>query len=150
MESEVKYLHDEFLICTVREADDTDRAFLERYVEEYAALGWNIYYPARDTNQVDETGGYRICQDNNSAMRNSKTVSVYWTKKSQGTKFDLGMAFEQHRVSGKPIYLANRSSVEEMVAEQKMQGMKKSFEMVLLRLDDMAKSKKLNAVNKDL
>lgn len=137
-----KYQHDEFLICTVREADDSDLAFLEKYVEEHAALGWNIYYPTRDTNQVDETEGYRICQDNNRAMRDSKTVSVYWTSKSQGTKFDLCMAFEQHRVSGKPIYLANRSTVEEMVAEQKAQGVKKSFEMALLKLDDLARSKR--------
>lgn len=142
MAKKAKYRHDEFLICTVREADDSDRAFLEKYGEEYATLGWYIYYPARDTNQVDESGGYRICQDNNGAMRDSKTVSVYWTKKSQGTKFDLGMAFEQHRVSGKPIYLANRSTVEEMVAEQKAQGVKKSFEMVLLKLDDLARSKR--------
>lgn len=136
------YDYDEFLICTVREADESDKAFLARYVEEHDALGWNIYYPARDTNQVDESGGYRICCDNNSAMARSKSISVYWTSKSQGTKFDLGMAFEQHRISGKPIRLANRSAVEEMVAEQKSKGLKKSFEMVLLKLDDMARRSK--------
>jgi hypothetical protein len=137
-----KYVHDEFLICTVREADESDLAFLERYVEEHSALGWNIYYPARDTKQIDETGGYRICQDNNRAMGESKTISVYWTKKSQGTKFDLGMAFEQHMTSGKPIYLANRGDVESIVSEQRSSGVKKSFEMVLLKLDDMARSRK--------
>jgi hypothetical protein len=141
MQQDSRYQHDEFLICTVREADEADRAFLERYVEEHAALGWNIYYPARDTNQVDESGGYRICCDNNEAMQRSRGVSVYWTKKSQGTKFDLGMAFEQHRTSGKPIYLANRTDVETIVAEQRAVGTKKSFEMVLLRLDDMARRK---------
>lgn len=134
------YDYDEFLICTVREADESDRAFLARYVAEREASGQKVYYPARDTNQVDETGGYRICCDNNNAMSKSRAVFVYWTKKSQGTKFDLGMAFEQHRVSGKPIRLANRPTVENIVAEQKsVEGLEKSFEMVLLKLDDDAK-----------
>jgi hypothetical protein len=142
MAGKMKYKYDEFLICTVREADEADKAFLERYVEEHAALGWNIYYPARDTNQVDESGGYKICRDNNEAMQKSRGVSVYWTKKSQGTKFDLGMAFEQHLSGRKPIYLANRHDVENIVAEQKAEGVKKSFEMVLLKLDEMARSRK--------
>ena len=137
-----RYGYDEFLICTVREADESDLAFLKRYVTEREASWLKVYYPTRDTKQVDETGGYRICCDNNEAMSQSKAVSVYWTKKSQGTKFDLGMAFEQHRAQGKPIRLANRPTVENIVAEQRVEGLKKSFEMVLLSLDDMATSVK--------
>jgi hypothetical protein len=132
-------IYDEFLICTVREADPEDKKFLENYVMSQEAQGKRVYYPARDTNQVDETGGYRICCDNNEGMRKSKDVSVYWTEKSQGSKYDLGMAFQMHRTEGKRIKLVNRSKVEQLVEEQKTKGMKKSFEMVLLTLDDLAK-----------
>ncbi|MBC8495854.1 hypothetical protein H8D36_06890 [archaeon] len=133
------FKYDEFLICTVREADANDLRFLENYVAEAEASGRKVYYPAKDTNQIDETGGYQICCDNNLAMRESQEVSVYWTTKSQGTKFDLGMAFNQHRTENKKIKLANRSDVEKMVQEQRAKGLAKSFEMVLLRLDDLAK-----------
>lgn len=133
------FKYDEFLICTVREADENDLNFLKNYVAETEATGKKVYYPARDTNQVDETGGYQICCDNNLAMRQSRKVSVYWTTKSQGTKFDLGMAFNLHRTENRRIKLANRSDVEKMVEEQKANGTAKSFEMVLLRLDDLAK-----------
>jgi hypothetical protein len=135
----MEYNYDEFLICTVREADPEDKKFLEDYVRSQEASGKRIYYPARDTNQVDETGGYRICSDNNQAIRDSREISVYWTTKSQGTKFDLGMAFNEHRINGKSIRLVNRSTVEQLVEEQKTKGLKKSFEMVLLKLDDLAK-----------
>jgi len=141
MSEQTQYDYDEFLICTVREASDEDKTFLENYVREKEVMGKRIYYPARDTNQIDETGGYRICCDNNEGMRHSREVVVYWTKKSQGTKFDLGMAFEQHSFSGKNIRLANRSAVEDIVFEQlHTEKLKKSFEMVLLTLDNLANS----------
>lgn len=143
MTENVPYTYDEFLICTVREASDEDKTFLGNYVREKEVMGKRIYYPARDTNQIDETGGYRICCDNNEGMRHSREIVVYWTKKSQGTKFDLGMAFEQHITLGKNIRLANRSAVESIVAEQiSTEKLKKSFEMVLLTLDNLANSVK--------
>lgn len=135
----MEHQYDEFLICTVREADDADKKFLEEYVKSQEAQGRRVYYPARNTNQIDESGGYRICSDNNKAIKDSREISVYWTDKSQGTKFDLGMAFELHKTNGKNIRLVNRSKVEQLVEEQKAKGMKKSFEMVLLTLDDLAK-----------
>ena len=133
------FLYDAFLICTVREADENDLRFIRDYISKIKSDGKRIYYPAEETNQVDSSGGYRICSDNCDAIINSKEVHVYWTEKSQGTKFDLGMAFLLHRTSNRKIKLANRSQVEKIVQEQKSKGLGKSFEMVLLKLDDSAK-----------
>ncbi|MCL5018452.1 MAG: hypothetical protein M1416_01645 [Candidatus Pacearchaeota archaeon] len=133
------FLYDVFLICTVREADENDKKFLEDYVLKLESEGKKVYYPARDTNQVDESGGYRICVDNITAGKKSREFHVYWTQKSEGTKFDLGSSFYQHLFENKDIKLANRSNVEEIVKQQKKEGKKKSFEMVLLDLDDLSK-----------
>ncbi|VVB83090.1 Uncharacterised protein [uncultured archaeon] len=131
-------MNDAFLICTVREADDNDRKFINDYLVKLRSQGKTVYYPAEDTEQVDSSGGYQICSDNCWGIMDSKEVHVYWTDKSQGTKFDLGMAFIQHKMIGKKIRLANRSQVEKMVEEQKSKNIGKSFEMVLLKLDDLA------------
>lgn len=132
------FLYDAFLICTVREADETDKKFINEYLGKLRSEGKKVYYPAEDTNQVDETGGYRICHDNCYAIRESKEVHVYWTTKSEGTKFDLGIAFNENQSVGKKIRLANRSQVEKIVEGQRKEGKGKSFEMVLLKLDDIS------------
>jgi len=138
MELSDYFLYDVFLICTVREADEKDRNFIDNYVSNLEDQGKRVYYPAADTNQIDESGGYRICSDNLKAIMDSQEVHVYWTQKSQGTKFDLGIAFMEHRTKNKKVRLANRNDVEEIVKEQRKNGQKKSFEMVLLNLDDLA------------
>ncbi len=135
---EENFLYDAFLICTVREADENDLKFIKDYIGKLEIQGKKIYYPARDTNQIDPIGGYNICLDNCFAIRNSREVHVYWTQKSEGTKFDLGMAFMENQSAGKIIRLANRNQVEKIVREQKIDGKKKSFEMVLLKLDDIS------------
>jgi len=135
--------YDAFLICTVREADATDLEFINNYLTRLQGEGKTVYYPARDTKQEDHLGGYNICSDNCKAIMNSDEIHVYWTEKSQGTKFDLGIAFAEHRTKGKNIILANRSQVEKIVEGQKelakqQKRVPKSFEMVLLKLDDLA------------
>lgn len=134
-----KYLYDEFLICTVRDADEKDKKILEDYVFKAEAEGKKIYYPARDTNQIDPTGGYNICSDNCDGLLNSRQISIYWTIKSEGTRFDFGEAFLLHKLKGRKIGLINRSDVEKIVEEQKRSGIKKSFEMVALKLDNLNK-----------
>jgi nucleoside 2-deoxyribosyltransferase len=54
--------------------------------------GLAIYWPYRDTNQQDPSG-LRICKDNRKAIEESDIVFVYWDGLSQGSLFDLGMAF---------------------------------------------------------
>ena len=54
--------------------------------------GWDVHWPPRDTDQVDETG-YRICDDNRRAIEAAEMVFVVWDGASKGCLFDLGMAF---------------------------------------------------------
>ncbi len=83
-----------FLICPVRNQDEATRLLLEEISQDPS-----MYYPARETNQIDETGGLRICADNRSAMESAQAVWFVWDGLSQGSIFDLGMAF----ALGKPI-----------------------------------------------
>jgi nucleoside 2-deoxyribosyltransferase len=78
-----------YLICPVRGHDMSETAHLVRGLEEE---GWEIHWPPRDTDQVDETG-YRICKDNREAIRQADVVFVVWDGKSRGSLFDMGMAF---------------------------------------------------------
>lgn len=59
---------------------------------------FSVYDPATDTAQDDPTG-YRICQDNELAIRMADEVWFVWDGKSQGCLFDLGMAW----AIGKPL-----------------------------------------------
>jgi hypothetical protein len=85
-----------FLICPVRGVDPKET---EGHIKELEAQGIDMYWPPRDTNQVDSTGGFNICSANMVAIEEADKVYVVWDGKSQGCLFDLGMAF----VMGKDI-----------------------------------------------
>jgi nucleoside 2-deoxyribosyltransferase len=87
-----------YLCCPVRGIDPEYRKAIEDQVKRLEDKGITVYYPARDTNQSDDTG-YGICIDNLAAIRQAKMVYVIWDGKSQGVLFDLGMAF----ALGKPV-----------------------------------------------
>lgn len=78
-----------FLICPVR---GVDPSITEKYVKELEDEGWEVHWPPRDTNQIDDTG-LRICMDNRTAIKKSDVVHIIWDGKSQGCLFDLGIAF---------------------------------------------------------
>lgn len=82
-----------FLICPVRNQSPAMKEILKMIVGDP-----KIYYPARDTNQ-DDPLGLRICVDNRAAMESMQEVWFVWDGQSQGSIFDLGMAFAM----GKPI-----------------------------------------------
>ncbi len=131
---------DIFLVCPVRGMSEEEKQFLDAYVASLEKQGCTVHYPPRDTNQVDSTGGYQILHDNRKALIEAKEVRVYWNKSSQGSLFDFGVSFGEHEDKGKPVRLVNRSDVEKLVEEQNKKGIPKSFEKVLLRLDDKARS----------
>lgn len=81
-----------FIICPVRNATEQQKQEMADIITAIEHLGHSVYYPARDTNQEDETG-YRICTDNKNAIRDADIVLVYYDKNSSGTLFDLGVAF---------------------------------------------------------
>ena len=78
-----------FLICPIRGVSQNEN---ELIVKQLECDGYEVYYPDRDTNQVDDTG-LRICADNRDAISTRDVVHVIWDGKSQGVLFDLGMAF---------------------------------------------------------
>lgn len=123
-----------FMICPVREASEEEKLFLQVYMEALEAKGYKVHYPPRDTNQVDPSGGYQICSDNCHAIMNANEVHIYWTKKSKGSLFDIGMTFMRSMVFGQPLVkIINRKDVERFVKEE---NLPKSFEHVLLQLDN--------------
>ncbi len=87
-----------FIICSVRNATEEYNKKLYAYVAELEAQGHRVHLPPRDTNQIDnETGGYRICNDNYMAIDKADEVHVSYNPVSTGTHFDLGVAFALHK-----------------------------------------------------
>ena len=70
-----------FIICPVRNATEQQKQEMADIITAIEHLGHSVYYPARDTNQEDETG-YRICTDNKNAIRDADIVLVYYDKNS--------------------------------------------------------------------
>lgn len=116
-------MYDVFLICPVRNATEEQKALMLKYIEKLGAEGKTVYYPARDTNQIDPDGGIKICLDNMQAISLSKEIHIFWDENSSGSLFDLGVAFGL----GKPLLIVNRDSV--------IQTEGKSFANMILKWD---------------
>lgn len=110
-----------FLICPVRGIMDEGKSAIARYALNLVRAGHMVHWPLRDTDQNDSVG-LRICQDNRQAIEDADEVHIWWNKKSQGSIFDLGMAFALR----KKIVLVNVGSVR--------QTPRKSFNNVLLEI----------------
>ena len=80
-----------FIICTVRGASEEYKKKLEDYVAKLESEGNEIHLPHRDTNQAGS--GTQICTQNMKAIMESDEVHVFYNPDSQGTHFDLGVAF---------------------------------------------------------
>lgn len=77
-----------FLIAPVRGYD----ANAWQAVVSELELKYDVWWPARDTLQYDDTG-LRICRDNRAAIEASDVVHLIWDAHSTGCLFDMGMAF---------------------------------------------------------
>jgi len=91
-----------FLICPVREATKEETKFVAEYVSLMEEEGHEVYWPARDTDQSDPCG-LDICSSNREGMERADRVDVWWNPASQGSLFDLVMAFALR----KPFHLVN-------------------------------------------
>lgn len=80
-----------FIICTVRGASEEYKKKLEDYVALKEYEGWEVHLPHRDTNQ--NATGYEICTQNAKAIAASHEVHIFYNPDSQGTHFDMGVAF---------------------------------------------------------
>jgi hypothetical protein len=101
------YKYDIFLICPVRNATEEQKIQMKNYILECEKAGFSIYYPDRDTDQND-SNGIRICRDNRKAMKSSKFVHLFWDRTSQGSLFDLGMAF----MASKKLKIVNPETLQ--------------------------------------
>lgn len=91
-----------FLICSVRNASEEERAAQLNYVEGLETAGHKVHWPPRNTNQNDPIG-LRICEDNLKAMQEGDKVFVWYSGTSEGSMFDGGMA----RALGKRMVYVN-------------------------------------------
>jgi len=135
------FKYDIYMICPVRNATEEEETLLKKYKDDNKAKGLRVHYPAEDTEQEDPTGGYRICKDHFYEIVNSNEIHVYWVKSSMGSHVDLGTALSNHYGHGRNIRLINRKIVEDIVTEYEKNNIYKSYEHVLLELDDLANSK---------
>lgn len=117
-----------FLICPVRGHEKDE---FQSYVDQLEEIGFIVHFPPRDTEQTDQTGtGYRICQANRKAIETADVVFVVWNGESQGSIFDLGMAFAMEK---RVIPL----SLPELTAHKSFQNMI-DYMNNLQKADDMA------------
>jgi len=135
------FKYDVYMLCPVRKATEEEKSFLEEYKKELESKGLRPHYPATDTIQKDETKGYRICMDHCKEIDESETVHVYWNGGSTGSYVDLGTSLFEHYKRGLDIILMKRDLIEKIVKQQEKENITKSYEMVLLHLDDIANSR---------
>jgi len=109
-----------FIICPVRLGEETS---IGKYIADLEIAGHTVHYPPRDTNQVDDTGGYRICFDNLNGIINADEVHIWYRGDSQGIHFDLGMAF----ALGKRIKILNLATMYEHMPESYDRNAPKSY-----------------------
>jgi nucleoside 2-deoxyribosyltransferase len=84
-----------FIICTVRGASDEYKQKLEDYVKSLEDKNIEVHLPHRDTNQ--DASGYEICNQNAQAIAMCDEVHIFYNPDSQGTHFDMGVAFAYGR-----------------------------------------------------
>ena len=87
------------IICPVR--DGTPQEVLD-YVSMLEAESNEVYLPPRDTPQEDPSG-IEICSRMRAAIEWADRIDIHYNKSSQGTHFDLGIAF----ALGKKLHLIN-------------------------------------------
>lgn len=100
-----------FIICPVRNSKPEVQARIKDYVAELEAKGYQVHWPARDTNQNDITGLY-ISTQNGTALLAADEVHIWYDPESQGSIFDLGVLFSRVINQCTPKFvIANRDAV---------------------------------------
>lgn len=104
-----------FIVCTVRNASDSYLLRLNKYVKKLENDGHIVHLPPRDTKQ--DAKGIDICKQNRDAIFMADEIHIFYNSKSQGTHFDMGMAF----MAQKPI----------LIVDNELYGEGKSFPRML-------------------
>lgn len=85
-----------YLLCPVRKATPEEKEFLEAYKQEMTKRGFRAHYPATDTNQSADEGGYRICMDHCEEEDRASQIHTFWNTSSTGSYVDLGTCLYLH------------------------------------------------------
>ena len=80
-----------YIICAVRKASEEYKKKLEEYTFQLESEGHEVHLPHRDVDQSQS--GLTICKDHRWAMDQCDRVDIFYSPDSQGTHFDIGMAF---------------------------------------------------------
>jgi len=80
-----------FLISPVRKLDAETEELLSHLVDYAERNGDVVHWPKIDTDQSGN--GTAICQQNRQAIINADEVWLWWQADSQGSLFDLGIAW---------------------------------------------------------
>ena len=89
---EVGVMEKIFVICPVRSVEEEFKNKIDSFIKYQESIGNTVHYPPRDTNQND-SNGLNICLQNLSAIKDADKIYIAWDGKSQGSLFDLGIAF---------------------------------------------------------
>ena len=116
-----------FIVCPVRKVDERTNDSIHQHVLELEGKGHHVHWPFRDTDQSD-THGIAICTANREAIFAADEVHIWFDSTSQGSLFDIGMAFAFLRVIEKKVVLINKDSIKPTDH--------KSFNNVLLKLSE--------------
>ena len=81
-----------YLICPVRNGTSEYSQAAQNYVAQLESQGHQVYWPTRDTDQIDPTS-FRICKDNRHGIETAEGTHVIWDGQFQGSIFDMGIAF---------------------------------------------------------
>jgi len=103
-----------FIICTVRNATQEYNDRLNRYVWALEFIGHKVHLPHRDTDQ--SARGFDICSQNMKAIKASNEVHIFYNGTSQGTHFDMGVAF----AFGKKMVIVENEPLTEGKSYQRM------------------------------
>lgn len=80
-----------FVICSVRGMPVEYKKKLEKYAAELESRGYAVHLPHRHTDQ--NASGVEICTQNANAIKNADEVHIFYRSESQGTHFDMGVAW---------------------------------------------------------
>jgi nucleoside 2-deoxyribosyltransferase len=80
-----------FIICSVRDANQEFKNKVMGYALEQKLKGHDVYVPFIDTDQT--SSGNNICKSNKRAIMDADEVHIFYNSLSQGTHFDMGVAF---------------------------------------------------------
>jgi hypothetical protein len=122
-----------FLISPVRNAESETQKKITEYVASLENGGHQVYWPIRDTEQNDPSGGYEICRANFTGILEADEIHVWYDERSDGSKFDMGGVFMLVEMLGwvKKVVIANDGEV--------VDDTKKSFYKVFKHLVEKTK-----------